>query len=51
MTQKELIEFLKNNLKIKISNDNRYCDNGTYVTVSLMLGDEIISEATDFVFS
>lgn len=41
MTQEELIEFLKNNLKIKINVEN--CWETSEVGVSLYLGEELIS--------
>lgn len=41
MAQKELIKFLKENLKIKVETED--CCETTEVCVSLYLGEEIIS--------
>ena len=41
MTQEELIKFLKENLKIKVTTES-YC-NGSEVGVLLYLGEELIS--------
>ena len=49
MTQEELVQFLKDNLKIGIIADNKYCDNGYEITVKLFLGDDCISECTDYI--
>ena len=49
MTQEELVQFLKDNLKIGIDADNRYCDNGYEITVKLFLGDDCISECYDYI--
>lgn len=50
MSKEELIDFLKENLKICISCDNSYCSNGSSeITVSLTLGEELISEFSDYV--
>lgn len=49
MTQEELVQFLKDNLKIGIIADNRYCDNGYEITVKLLLGDDCISECYDYI--
>ena len=51
MTKEELIDFLKENLKICISCDNRYCSAGqSEITVSLTLGEEVISEHYDYIY-
>lgn len=51
MSKEELIDFLKENLKICISCDNRYCSSGSSkIEVSLTLGEEIISEFSDYVY-
>lgn len=43
MTKEELIEFLKENLKLKL--DKEYFDNDdVWVTISLKLCDDVISE-------
>ena len=49
MTQEELVQFLKDNLKIEIITDNKYCDNGYEITVKLLLGDDCISECYDYI--
>jgi hypothetical protein len=51
MTKEELIDFLKENLKICISCDNSYCCTGSsQIKVSLTLGEEVISEYLDYVY-
>ena len=45
MSKEELIDFLKENLKICIS-----CDRRSEVKVSLTLGEEVISEYSDYVY-
>lgn len=44
MSKEELIEFLKENLKVNLSTD-RAC-NGYYVNVEILLGKETISESS-----
>jgi hypothetical protein len=41
MSKDELIEFLKNELKIELEDD------GDYLTVKVLLGDETITEGTE----
>lgn len=46
MTSKELVDFLKKNLKIKQSKCDHYHDlayDGTYISTSIYLGDECIT--------
>lgn len=43
MTQEELIQFLKNNLKIKTSVENTW--NESEIGIYLYLGDELISSS------
>lgn len=51
MSKEELIDFLKENLKICISCDNSCCCSGSSeITVSLTLGEELISEFSDYVY-
>ena len=45
MNTEELKEFLKENLKIKITTT------GARINVSLILSDEIISSDTDFIYT
>lgn len=49
MTQEELIQFLKDNLKIEIIADNKYCDSGYEITVKILLGNDFISESSDYI--
>lgn len=50
MTKEELIEFLKENLKVEVStHQTRFCSQGCDVNVKLFLGDEVISEGYDSV--
>jgi hypothetical protein len=49
MTQEELVQFLKDNLKIEIVADNKYCDNGYDIIVRVLLGDDCISECSDYI--
>lgn len=49
MTQEELIQFLKNNLKIEIIADNKFYDNGYDITVKILLGNDCISECSDYI--
>jgi len=48
MTKEELVQFLKDNLKIKIVAD-KYCDNGYDIIVKVLLGDDCISECSDYI--
>ena len=49
MTQEELVQFLKDNLKIEIIADNKFYDNGYDIIVKLLLGDDCISECSDYI--
>ena len=51
MTQEELVQFLKDNLKIEINTD-KYCDKGYDIydiVVKVLLGDDCISECSDYI--
>ena len=51
MSKEESIDFLKENLKICISCDNSHCSTGSSrISVSLTLGEEVISEYIDYVY-
>ena len=49
MTKEELIQFLKENLKVYVS-DTRGSDEPPCVTVSLYLGDECISSDNEYIY-
>ena len=51
MSKEELIEFLRENLKACIECDNTYCSDGSSeIKVSLILGEEVISECYDYIY-
>lgn len=50
MTKEELIQFLKENLKVYVSDTRGSYDDIPCVTVSLYLGDECISSDYEYVY-
>ena len=44
MNKEELVEFLKEQLKVEL------IDDGKYLTVKILLGDETISESTEDIY-
>lgn len=50
MKKEELIKFLKENLKVKVSDNRGPYDIDPCLTVSLYLGDECISSDYEYVY-
>lgn len=49
MTKEELIQFLKENLKVKVKHVHPYFDGGDYLRVELYLGNERIDWDEDYI--
>jgi len=49
MNKKELLQLLKNNLKIKLTASNEYCDNGFEITAKIIFDGECISESSEYI--
>ncbi len=50
MTKEELIQFLKENLKVTVADTSGSYEEPHCLTVSLFLGDECISEDYEYVY-
>ena len=50
MTKEELILFLKENLKVHVSDTSSVSDGLPCITVSLYLGDECISSDNEYIY-
>lgn len=50
MTKEELIQFLKENLQVSIYDSTDYYDEHTSLTVSISLGDEVISSSRECIY-
>ena len=50
MTKEELIQFLKENLKVYVSDTRSTYDDLACLTVSLYIGDECISSDYEYVY-
>lgn len=52
MTKEEIKEILKEDLKIEISSDSRYCDKGCHIRVELLWGEdnEPISSSEEYIY-
>lgn len=51
MNKEDLIEFLRDNLKIAVSHESATWNESERITVSLILGGETISEEYTYVFN
>jgi len=52
MSKTEIIQLIKDNLKISITSDCKYCDSGCNVQVALLWGEqkEVISTSEEFIY-
>ena len=50
MTKEELIQFLKENLQISIYDSTDTYDGHTQLTVSVKIGDEVISSSSEWLY-
>ena len=50
MTKEELIQFLKENLRVTVADVRELYDDHHHLTVSLYIGDECISSDFDYLY-
>ena len=50
MTKEELIQFLKENLRVTVADTRSMYDDHTHLTVSLYIGDECISSDFEYLY-
>ena len=50
MTKEELIQFLKENLKVRVGDTSGPYEEHVHLTVSLYIGDECISEDFEYLY-
>lgn len=51
MTREELIQFLKDNLKVNIHDESKWYDEGVSLTVDICLGEEVISSSHTYFYT